>query len=57
MSGLEEIKIPKYIKGMDYSEYIIKLNHEAGTRGRMKEAITGAFFNKINLQCSILTIQ
>ena len=45
MSGLKEIKIPKYVKGMDYSDYIIKLYHAAGTRGRMKEAITGGFFN------------
>ena len=45
MLGLKEIKIPKYAKGMDYSDYIIKLYHAAGTRGRMKEAISGGFFN------------
>ena len=43
MSGFKEIKIPKYVKGMDYSDYIIQLHHVSSTGGRMKEAITSAF--------------
>ena len=39
--ALKEIKIPKYIKGMDFDDYYIKLLHAAGTRGEMKRHTFG----------------
>ncbi len=42
-STLKEIKVPTYKKGQKYDDYIIKLNHAAGTRGKMRELLMGYY--------------
>ena len=44
---LKEIKIPKYVKGMDFDDYYIKLIHAASTRGEMQQVLNGEFMSKI----------
>jgi hypothetical protein len=46
-NNLKELKIPKYIKGTDYDDYVIRLMHAASTRGRMKEALKGEFMTQM----------
>ena len=41
--SLKEIKVPVYKKGEKYDDYIIRLMHAAGTRGRMREVLMGDF--------------
>ena len=47
MSSLKEIKVPIYKKGEKYDEYIIRLMHVAGTRGRMRQVLSGDFMTKM----------
>ncbi len=36
---LKEIKVPTYKKGEKYDDYVIRLMHAAGTRGKMREVL------------------
>jgi hypothetical protein len=42
-STLKEIKVPTYKKGEKYDDYIIRLMHAAGTRGKMREVLMGNY--------------
>mgnify|MGYP000561812696 FL=1 len=42
-STLKEIKVPTYKKGDKYDDYIIRLMHAAGTRGKMREVLMGNY--------------
>jgi hypothetical protein len=44
-SNLKEMMIPKYEKGMHYTDYFIKLMRVASTRGKMKEILQGEYMN------------
>lgn len=43
MVTLKELKIPKYVNGTSYDDYIIKLLIAASTRGKMKQVLQGDF--------------
>ena len=43
LTRLKELKFPKYVKGMQWEDYYIKLLSAASTRGRASEAIKGEF--------------
>jgi hypothetical protein len=47
MSTLKELKIPKYVKGTSYDDYVIKLLSAASTRGKMREVLMGDYVGKM----------
>ena len=42
-TSLKEIKVPVYRKCKKYDDYIIRLMHEAGARGRIRKVLMGGF--------------
>ena len=43
LGKLKELKFPKYVKGMTWEDYYLKLISAASTRGRAAEAMKGRF--------------